>query len=668
WSTGSERVVPRFFDEAFIEQLSMDDGAVRLDRLNNGAPVLDSHNRFDLGSVIGVVVEGSARIENGRGVATIRFSEREDVEPIWRDVMGGIIRNISVGYRVHRFEIEKREGELDVWRAVDWEPMEVSAVAVAADPGAHVRSDADGRAPNECVLARQDGATEAADAAQPTEAGMPKDNKATAAGAAAEHIEAGQVENRAAQSQANEAGNQAPGETRAHNGDPAQGTQTGTAPASEPSAEQVRAEERKRVSDIYGLASRHDLPQSFAADLVERGVTLDAARAAILEKLAEEGDVAGRSSEPSVPAQARGDGSREVAYRDAMTNALMHRHDPAHVELRDDAREFMGLSMIEMARHALSRRMVDTRGMNKMDTAAEALGMRAVGYHSTSDFAAILANVANKTLRSAYERTPRTFTAWARQTSLTDFKPVNRTQLSGAPDLKKVAEDAEFTYGTMKDGKEVYQLATYGRIIAVTRQTLIDDDLDAFTRVPAAFGAAAADLESDIVYAILSANPNMGDGVALFHADHSNLAGSGTKVTEAALAAAYRAFGQQKGLEERLISILPQYIIVPPGSRSVEARKQLTATTPSSAGDVNPFAGRMQVVEEPRLIPSSGNDPWYLAADPNRIDTIEFAYLDGQQGVYTETRTGFEKDGVEIKARHDFTAKAIDHRGLYKNP
>ncbi len=126
-------------------------------------------------------------------------------------------------------------------------------------------------------------------------------------------------------------------------------------------------------------------------------------------------------------------------------------------------------------------------------------------------------------------------------------------------------------------------------------------------------------------------------------------------------------FAQKTGLEGRKISILPQYILVPPGQRSVEARKQVTATTPSSTADVNPYAGRMQVIEEPRLIPASGTDPWFLAADPSRIDTVEYAYLDGQEGVFTETRMGFEVDGMEIKARHDFAAKAIDWRGLFKN-
>ena len=367
-----------------------------------------------------------------------------------------------------------------------------------------------------------------------------------------------------------------------------------------------------------------------------------------------------------MPAEARNTGERDTQYRDALTEALMHRHNPSAVELTADGREFRGLTLLEMARRTLERNGVSTRGMSKMEL-AQAAFQRSVGYQSTSDFPAILANVANKTLRAAYASAPRTFSAWARRSTITDFKPVSRTQLGGAPDLEKVLESGEFKYGTIGEGKEEYALATYGRIVAITRQTLINDDLDAFTRVPAAFGASAADLESDIVYGILKDNPDMADGTALFHADHGNL-GTAEIINEAALAAAWKAFGSQTGLEGRKISVMPRFIITPPGTRYVEARKQVTATTPANTSDVNAFAGALEVVQEPRLIPSAGQDPWFLAADPSRIDTVEYAYLEGQEGVYTETRTGFEVDGMEIKARHDFAAKAIDYRGLYKNP
>jgi hypothetical protein len=629
WTTGATVRRSLFWDEAVDEELSLEGSAVRLDRLNGGAPFLNSHDALSLDSVLGVVVDGSARIANGQGTATIRFSERADVEPIFRDIAGGIIRNVSVGYRVHRYDITKRDGAPELWRAVDWEPLEISAVAIGADSGARVRSDATRTATmNTCTLIRTINAT--------LEASMPDDIQPAAAPASV---------------------------TRAS--DPVQSPAPVIAPAA-PNADAIRAEAQRAAADILNLCQRHGLDTAFAADLIGRGVSLDGARGAVLDRLAE-GDTVGTRTGATVPAAARDTGANEIAYRDAVTDALMHRHSPGLHKLTDAAREFRGLNLLDMARHALERRGFSTRGLSRMELATEALQKRAgPGYHSSADFPFILANVANKTLRSAYDSTPRTFTAWARQATITDFRPVQRTQLAGAPDLLRVPESGEFTYGTMGEGREVYALLTYGRIIGITRQTLINDDLDAFTRIPSAFGASAADLESDLVYSILTSNPLMGDGVALFNAGHGNLGTAGA-ISETTLAEAYRLFGNQRGIEARQISVQPRYLITPPGSRSVEARKNVTATTPNAVAGVNAFAGRLEPIEEPRLIPAAGADPWFLAADPNRIDTVEYAYLDGSNGVYTETRMGFEVDGMEIKARHDFASKAIDWRGLYRN-
>lgn len=646
WTTGAtvQRVRWEGWDDRieYDEELLVDENSIRLDRLNDGAPFLDSHQTWGgVANVLGSVVPGSVRVENGQGTAKIRLTSAEDAAPAVQRILERTINKVSVGYRVHRYEITKKDGARELWRAVDWEPFEISAVAMPADPGASIRSEQSGRENrNPCVIIRRD--TPAAQAASGKEAVMPKDNP-NAAGdeTTAVRTDAGQ-------------------QTRATQAAPAP-----TAPqAPVIDADAIRAEERARSAEIGTLCARHGLDAAFRDQLIRDGVSLDQARSRILDKLVET-DPAGRTAEPA-PAQAR-NGERDVQYRDAVTEALMHRHNPGQHQLTANGREFRGLSLIEMARNALERDGINTRGMSKMELAGLAFQARAsVGYHSTSDFPAILANVANKTLRAAYDGTPRTFGAWARRATITDFKPVQRTQLGGAPDLEKVVESGEFKYGTIGEAKEVYALATYGRIVSITRQTLINDDLDAFTRVPAAFGASAADLESDIVYAILMQNPAMADGRNLFHADHGNL-GTAAVIGEASLSEAYRKFAQQTGIEGRKISILPQYILVPPGQRSVEARKQVTATTPSNTADVNPYAGRMQVIEEPRLIPASGQDPWFLAADPSRIDTVEYAYLDGQEGVFTETRMGFEVDGMEIKARHDFAAKAIDWRGLFKN-
>lgn len=679
WTTGATVQRLRFegWDVKVVdEELEVSERAMRLDRLRNGAPFLDSHHSWRLDAVLGVVVDDSVRIEGGKGYARIKFSDRDDVEPIWRDIKAGIIRNVSVGYQVHEYRITEKDGARDHYLAVDWEPMEISAVTIGADPEAQMRSQ-EQRSPNPCVLTRQD--TIAAAAAELKGTTMSGKNKSAAGETDHDRTNPSGQETRAngQQPAASPETTPAPSapETRSPAPEGSGGSPTILHPGErsaderddgEKIARRVLNEERVRTATISQLCRKHELGDEFERKLIDDGTSVDRARELVLDQLAERDPFQGRSYERP-PAQPRRDDAQAIGYRDAVTSALMHRYNPGAHELTDGAREYRGMSLLEMGRDALQRQGVSTRGMSKLEVAGAIFEQRAAGYHSTSDFPAILANVANKTLRSAYEATPRTFAAWSRRATITDFKPVQRTQLSGAPDLDKVLESGEFQYGTMGEAKEVYALATYGKIIGITRQTLINDDLDAFTRIPTAFGASAADLESDIVYAILMQNPTMGDGIDLFHADHGNL-GTAAVISEASLTAAYRAYAQQTGIEGRRISVDPRYIIVPPGQRAVEARKHLTATTPASTDDVNTYANRLQVVEERRLIPDAGQDPWFLSSDPSRVDTVEYAYLDGQEGVFSETRMGFEVDGMEIKARHDFAAKAIDHRGLYKNP
>lgn len=137
----------------FREVLSMDPAHVRLDRLNGGAPLLDTHSAYSVADVFGAVVRGSAKIQNKQGLATVRFSKRDSVEPVWNDVQDGIITNVSIGYRVYKFiEEQPRDQQLFPTRtAVDWEPFEISMVPMPVDLGARVRSG-DKSDTNACVI------------------------------------------------------------------------------------------------------------------------------------------------------------------------------------------------------------------------------------------------------------------------------------------------------------------------------------------------------------------------------------------------------------------------------------------------------------------------------------------------------------------------------------
>lgn len=658
WTTGAtvQRARWEGWDDRveYDEELVVSGNAVRLERLNGGGPFLDSHDGYSLASVLGSVVPGSVRLEGGKGHATIQLTDAEDVASQVRKIMDKSVRYVSVGYRVHRYEIDKREGQRELWRAVDWEPYEISAVPMPADAGAVIRSAKDGSDPQTftCVVTRNDAS--AAPAAQGLETTMKDDLK----GAVAEQ------ETRAAtKDDQNESGKTT---TDDKGRERPTGTPEGAPPLTDKQRSELIASERQRSAGIMGLCARAGMADKAEA-YIERGASLDAVRAELFDALTERSDGYGRKQEQA-PASARGTGERVEQFRSAVGEALMHRVNP-RTQLSDAGREFRGMRMSEIARLCLERSGADARGLYPHEVITQALNARSgVGYHTTSDFALIVGNVMNRTLREAYEETPRTFQAWARRSSLRDFRATTRARGWEAPDLLKVNEAAEFQYGTISGAGETMALATYGRIIAFTRQLLVNDDMDALGRMPERFGVAAADLESDIVYGVLLANPVMSDGTALFHANHGNL-GTAAVISDASLTAAMQSFGATRNGQGRVTGIRPKYIIVPPGPREMEARRLLTAVTPGRAADVNIYANSgLEIVVEPRLIPASGQHPWFLAADPARVDTVEYAYLEGQEGVFTETRAGFEVDGVETKARHDFGAGAMDWRGLYKNP
>ncbi|AJE46548.1 prohead protease/major capsid protein fusion protein [Celeribacter indicus] len=638
WSAGARVRRASFFGEPYDEELSLDPAHVRLERLNAGAPFLKVHEIDTLDAVIGSVVPGSARIENGCGIAQVRISERADVEPIWRDIQAGHIRAVSIGYQVHRFDISKPDGGRELWRAVDWTPFEISAVPVGADPAAGFRAKGEH---HDCVLHRRD--------AETSEGASPMTDKTTPAApaddtpdtAATEEIKMPDDKTGAA-------------ETRSQPKAPKP-----EAPDTEAIATRAREAERDRVSTIYDLAGRLNLERSFAEDLVKRGVSVDESRRLILDQVAAKSDETRTFPHVSVPLGGR---DERITRRDAVANALLHRYSPTLFPLEDAARQYRGMTLLELARESLGNSGVNTRGLSRDEVATRAL-------HSTSDFPEILSAVTNKTLRQAYDAYPRTFSLFCRQVLATDFKSMHRVQLGEAPQLLEVGESGEFKRGSLGESKESYKVKTYGRVVAITRQVLINDDLDAFTRIPAMYGNSIAQLESDVVWGIITANPAMADGTALFHANHKNLAGTGAALAVDAVGAARAAMALQTGLDKKtVLNIRPAFLIVPAALELKAEQLVAQNLVPAATSSVVPQSIRtLSPISEPRLDAASAT-AWYLAASPNQIDTIEYAYLEGQQGAYIETRNGFDVDGVEIKCRLDFGAKAIDWRGLYKNP
>jgi phage major head subunit gpT-like protein len=625
WTTGAKG--PRWSWDVgnYMEELEVSEQAVRMERLNNGAPLLNTHKADDLGDVIGVVER--AWLEGTEGHALVRFSKRPDADVVFQDVVDKILRKISVRYSVHRYQItQEDEDKVPTYRAVDWEPLELSVVPIAFDDGSNIRS--------------AEKATEYQGRRFPTifesrEAEQPADQTAAVA-TTPEETPMTLEEQRAAD-------------------------------------ELIRREsqetERKRGITIRQMAKKVGLGDEVADDLIARGVALENASAEMIDKLAGRQKAEQPETRNTQPTVVGGlDQSVLLAKRDAMSNALLHRCNPAN-KLEEAGREFRGARLIDMAREFVELAGGQTRGLTPQEIARAALGcdrsaVRAAGMHTTSDFPLLLGSTVSRTLRDAYTLAPQTWRPLGRQTTVPDFRSVTRAALGDISSLEKVSESGEYKYGTMAEDGAPLKVAKFGKIIPITWESIVNDDMGALNRVPMALGAAAAQTESDVVWALLLGNPNFTDGTALFHADHGNLAAAGGAINTTTLGAARAAMRKQKSKAGHFLNVSPEYLVVGPDKELEAFQFTSSQYVPAKNSDINDSRNAsLTVIVDARI---TGNQ-WYLYAAPGVVDTFEYAYLEGEQGVFTETREGFEVDGMEIKARLVFGAAWIDYRGAYKN-
>lgn len=585
WSTGAP--VPRFdWDrgQRYMEALSLEPGAVRLGRLNGGAPVLNTHAQYSLNDVLGVVEPGTAKVDGKRGTATLRFSSRDDVEPIFRDIKDQIIVNVSIGYA--RYEMEATEEVIDglpVYRVVDYEPFEISLVPVGADAGASVR--------REGQFFIHEG-----EVTMKTEV-VPNDD------AAAFVVQ--------------EFG---------------------------PAGRQLRDH---LISE--GRFDRAEIDQMF------RGAdSLRAVRTRVLQRLAEISETAPIRSSWGGADDAEVEIRTRIADMSEMLCARFGGPAPA-----DRARQYAGLRISEMVRQLLELRGVRTTGLTPA-----AIFTRA-GQMTTSDLPELLLGTGNRFLRTAYDSYQGGLIRACKASTAPDFRAKQKLMLGEAPTLLKVLEGGEFKYGALAESKESYSLATYGRIVPLSRHALVNDDLNAFADLMRMFGRAAAEFVASQLVTLLTSNPVMNDAVQLFHATHANVGTTGA-ISVDSLGEAKKLMRLQKGLDGvTAINATPRYLIVPATKETI-AEKYLAELSPATAENVNPFAKKLELLVEPRLDAVS-TTAWYMAADPEQIDTIEYAYLEEQPGPRIEVAPGFHIDGMQMKCAIDFGAGVLDHRGLVKN-
>jgi len=419
-------------------------------------------------------------------------------------------------------------------------------------------------------------------------------------------------------------------------------------------AEEIRALEITRQEEIRKAVRTAKLDEAFADGLVKGKNTLDEARALIFKEM--EKRTENKTSNQRVEV---GNMDTVNARSEAAVRGLLHRYNPDKYKLQPGDGNFRQDSMVDLARNFLAAEGV--RGV--FDMTRSEIAKRAL--HSTSDFPNVLANTANKALRDAYQGAPNTYAPFVSPKSVKDFKEVSSVQLGNGGKLEQVNEHGEYQRTTLAESAEKYKVEKYGLVLGKTYELMVNDDLGAFTRVPAQLGVRAREKENEIFWGLIIANQVMlEDGLAMFHATHGNLTASGTAISVASLGVARKSLRLMKDLEGELLNLTPKYLVVPPSIETV-ADQFVSQVTPSQGSEVNPFANRLQVISEPRLEAASAI-AWYAMAGKEQVPMAEMALIDGQ-GPEMFVREGFDIDGMELKIRHIFGMRVVDYRGFYKN-
>lgn len=384
YSEGTRSIEMQFYTGATVDRydwrtgekyklrLGLDAGQCDIAKLDGG-PLLDTHMDYSVENVLGVIT--NPRIEAGKALATAVFSDDEDSMEILQKVKNGTLRKVSVGAVILHLSKESEDEEgLATYVADKWYPREVSIVPIPADPDAGFLAD---QLPIEKLMDRPEvmGATahEVNDMKEDLKTSPPVGNDSRVDDSAV----------RAA----------------------------------------VLKEERERSGEITKAVNKAGLPVSLASELIDSGISLSDARARIIDEIFAASQKVGNDTQghSKVPSAVNVDVDARDKFRSAMESALLNRHDPSNKVSGDNP--YRSMSLIRMAEESITIAGGNPKGASPFELATAGLGLRVErfsGMHGTSDFPLILANVANKSLRAAYEAYPQTWRPFSRGTTLND--------------------------------------------------------------------------------------------------------------------------------------------------------------------------------------------------------------------------------------------------------
>jgi len=289
---------------------------------------------------------------------------------------------------------------------------------------------------------------------------------------------------------------------------------------------------------------------------------------------------------------------------------------------------------------------------------------------TTASFSYLLGTSMNKRLLKDYQAWPAEWQKFVTIAPIRDFKQQTRVRLGAFGSLPIVAEDSAYQAVTLTDSAATYVPQKRGNLVTVSRETIINDDLQAIKQIPTKLAVAAAYTLAEFVYGFLSSNPSIYDGSNLFTAGapHNNLGSS--NLSTVAMQSGITAMREQTNYAGKRLGLRPRFLVVPPELEWTAMVATKSAGVPgSSNNDINPMLGYVSVIVSPQLTSAT---QWFLVGDPREIDTIEVGFVGGQINPILLLQdnqllgNNFLMDMITFKIRHEWGGAINDFRSLYR--
>jgi len=680
----------------WIKQVLLMDGVV----FRNGKkqlPIVDSHNDKTVRNVFGSI--RNIVIEDGQLVGSADFASDPDSQIVATRYAEGHLNDFSIDAVILERQLIPHgqsytttagqiiEGPAEI--VTRWEPHNASICATGADPNSTVRRSADRK-----EVTRMDESLMKTLAGLGVPEGMtdPSSIISFLAGKLSGAVE----EESSEQTPMGEVENMATMDDKMSEemkrADPAMEAAAVDSQdkIKEEVARQLQADKVRRQT-ILNHCKLARLERSFADSLIEdETVTVEIAQERIIRKMASQplgGAVEGSDFRVTQSEQDKFEAAASAGLvQRCFQGGGIKRSKPDQVQGQE---HFANLGLYRLAEACVRRMGINPERFNRQDVARMAMGHQPTfdrlrvqraneAYHTTGSFANLLLDAANKTLRAAYEEAPYTWSLWARQAaSVADFKNINRVQLGESGNLEMVPETKAYPEKSVGDLKRTYQISKWGAEFTVSWETVVNDDLDALSRIPAMQGNAARRTQEKVVYDALLSNPTMPDTYSLFSASHpsgSNVSASAAAPSVQTLSDGFEAMGLQKGLSSDVyLNLVPRTLLVPLNYSATAleiVNSQSYAASNNNSGVVNIYGVNgvrpLQVVTTP-LLDANNTTNWYLIADNAQIDTVEITFLQGEESPVLENEWVMSNDVYRYKVRQSFAAAVIDHRGIFGN-